>query len=82
MPTSDQAQAGTAAAQMDEDSRPGMLLARLSLFRWSSFFFALLQSVCTAFIALNSIRFLVGIGAFAAATSALRLADRLRKIMR
>jgi hypothetical protein len=47
------------------------------LFNWSSFFFALLQSVCSAFIALNGIPLLIGIGAFAAASSALKLADRM-----
>jgi hypothetical protein len=47
------------------------------LFNWSSFFFALLQSVCSAFIALNGVRLLIGIGAFAAASGALKLADRM-----
>lgn len=50
---------------------------KLKLFNWSSFFFALLQSVCSAFIALGSVRLLIGIGAFAAASSVLKLADRM-----
>ncbi len=37
----------------------------------------MLQSVCSAFIALNGVRLLIGIGAFAAASSALKLADRM-----
>jgi len=53
------------------------MLDKLKLASWSSFFFALLQSVCSAFIALNGVRLLIGIGAFAAASSALKLADRL-----
>jgi hypothetical protein len=47
------------------------------LVNWSSFLFALLQSVCSAFIALGSFRLLIGIGAFAAASSVLKLADRM-----
>jgi ABC-type multidrug transport system permease subunit len=53
------------------------MLDKLRLAGWSSFFFALLQSVCSAFIALNGVRLLIGIGAFAAASSALKLADRM-----
>jgi len=44
---------------------------------WSSFVFAVLQSVCSAFIALSGVRLLIGVGAFAAATGVLRLADRM-----
>ena len=36
------------------------------LIGWSSFLFAALQSVCSAFIALGSVRLLIGIGAFTA----------------
>lgn len=77
MPATDQVQTSTSATQTETASRPKMLLARLPLYNWSSFFFAVLQSVCSAFIALNSVRFLVGIGAFAAAAGALHLAERL-----
>ena len=44
---------------------------------WSALFFAVLQSVCSAFIALNGVRLLIGVGAFALASSALKLADRM-----
>jgi len=44
---------------------------------WSSFVFAVLQSVCSAFIALSGVRLLIGVGAFAAASGVLRLADRM-----
>ena len=47
------------------------------LINWSAFFFAVLQSVCSAFIALNGVRLLIGVGAFAAASGALKLADRM-----
>lgn len=53
------------------------MLDKLKLAGWSSFFFALLQSVCSAFIALGSVRLLIGIGAFAAASGVLKLADRM-----
>ena len=47
------------------------------LINWSALFFAVLQSVCSAFIALNGVRLLIGVGAFAAASGALKLADRM-----
>jgi hypothetical protein len=77
MPAIDQVRTGDVETKTGPVSQPKVFLARLSFFSWSSFFFALLQSVCSAFIALHSIRFLVGVGAFAAATATLRLADRL-----
>jgi hypothetical protein len=54
-----------------------MPLVNVTLINWSALLFAVLQSVCSAFIALNGIRLLIGIGAFAAASSALKLADRM-----
>jgi hypothetical protein len=54
-----------------------MLLVSPKLINWSAFLFAVLQSVCSAFIALNGVRLLIGVGAFAAASGALKLADRL-----
>jgi hypothetical protein len=54
-----------------------MPLANIRLINWSALLFAVLQSVCTAFIALNGVRLLLGIGAFAAASGALKLADRM-----
>src|SRR5882757_3179667 len=47
------------------------------LINWSAFLFAVLQSACSAFIALNGVRLLIGVGAFAAASWALKLADRM-----
>lgn len=62
--------------------QPGMrrrdvLLINPRLINWSAFLFALLQSACSAFIALNGIRLLIGVGALALASSALKLADRI-----
>jgi hypothetical protein len=36
---------------------------------WSGFFFALLQSICTFFVALDGFRLMIGIGSLAMATS-------------
>ena len=55
----DQIQTSTPAAQLDADSRPKSLLANPALINWSSFLFAMLQSVCSAFIALNSVCLLI-----------------------
>lgn len=54
-----------------------MFIANVSLVTWSGFLFAVLQSVCSAFIALSGVRLLIGVGAFAAASGVLKLADRL-----
>ncbi len=42
---------------------------------WSSLFMAFVQSVCTAFVALNGLHLLIGAGAFATATGILGFAD-------
>jgi hypothetical protein len=52
-------------------------LVSTRLINWSAFLFAVLQSACSAFVALNGARLLIGIGAFAAASGVLRLADRM-----
>jgi hypothetical protein len=68
----------TNAAQTDAGAPPAkMLLVNPKLINWSAFFFAVLQSVCSAVIALNGVRLLIGVGAFAAASGALKLADRM-----
>ncbi len=40
------------------------------LIAWSSFFFALLQSICASIVAINGLRLAIGIGAFALSTGA------------
>ena len=57
------------------ESRQVGLLVNSRLINWSALFFAVLQSACSAFIALNGVRLLIGVGAFAAASGALKLAD-------
>jgi hypothetical protein len=59
------------------ESAPSALPAKAKLINWSALLFAVLQSVCTAFIALNGVRLLIGVGAFAAASGVLKLADRM-----
>jgi len=55
------------------------LTARLKLLNFSGVGFAILQSACSAFIALSGVRLLVGAGAgaLALAAGALRFADRV-----
>ncbi len=59
------------------ESTGDVLPVNTKLINWSAFLFAVLQSVCSAFIALNGVRLLIGVGAFAAASGALKLADRM-----
>jgi hypothetical protein len=66
------------SAQLDPAvSAPSASPGSAKLINWSAFLFAVLQSVCSAFIALNGVRLLIGVGAFVAASSALKLADRM-----
>ena len=51
--------------------------SRFRILNWSGFFLAFVQSVCSAFIALHGVRFLVGIGAVVLASSTFALAERL-----
>ena len=43
---------------------------------WSSFFFAVVQSACSAFVALSSVRLLIGAAAFGSAVGLLKIADK------
>ena len=45
----------------------------------TSLFFILLQSACTAFMAISGLRLLIGIGSLAAATTSLHLLDSLHR---
>jgi len=58
-------------------SPPALPSAKLRILNLSAIFFAVLQSICSAFIALSGVRLLIGLGAFAAATGALRFVDRI-----
>ncbi len=77
-PTTERIQESPDPSKLD----PTVSAARMSpvnarLINWSAFLLAILQSVCSAFIALNGVRLLIGVGAFAAASGALKLADRM-----
>jgi len=50
--------------------------ARSKWIGWSSFLFAVVQSVCSAFVALSGIRILIGAAAFGPAVGLLKIADR------
>lgn len=53
------------------------LFPRLRWLSWSSFLFAFVQSVCTAFVALSGVRLFIGAVAFAGAVGVLKFADKL-----
>jgi len=44
---------------------------------WSSLFFAVVQSVCSAFVALSGVRILIGAAAFGSALGLIKIADKL-----
>jgi hypothetical protein len=50
-----------------EASRPKMLAVNTKLLNWSSIVFAVLQSACTAVIAISGVRVAIGLSALAAA---------------
>jgi len=50
-----------------EASRPKMLVANTKLLNWSGIVFALLQSACTAVMAVSGLRVAIGLSALAAA---------------
>jgi hypothetical protein len=66
-----------ASPRREQDSPDPPFRARLKFFYYSAIFFALLQSACSAFIALSGFRLFLGVGALAFAAGALRLADRV-----
>jgi hypothetical protein len=49
----------------------------LKLLNWSAVFFAFLQSACSAFIALSSVRLLIGATAFASALGLVKFVDKI-----
>jgi hypothetical protein len=61
------------------DEAPAPSASRFRWLNWSSFFLAFIQSVCTAFLALHGVRFLIGIGAVLLASSTWKLADRFHQ---
>jgi hypothetical protein len=59
-----------------EDASTGDAGHVQSAIAWSSFFFALLQSVCTFFAAANGLRFVVGVGSLVLSAGAGAMVDR------
>ena len=55
---------------------PNELVRNQGLIAWSSFFFALLQSICGAFVAISGLRLAIGIGSFALSTGAATAMER------
>ncbi|HXC47425.1 MAG TPA: hypothetical protein VNU20_03975 [Candidatus Sulfotelmatobacter sp.] len=51
-------------------------VSRFRWIGWSSLFFAMVQSVCTIFVALSGLRLLLGAAAFGAAVGVMKFADR------
>jgi hypothetical protein len=59
------------------ESEASQAAPRFPWIGWSSLLIAGIQSVCSAFVALSSIRLLVGVGSVVLASSAFKFADRL-----
>ncbi len=77
-PTTERIKESPEPSRFDPTVATGIgVLASSKLINWSALFFAVLQSACSAFIALNGVRLLIGVGAFAAASGVLKLADRM-----
>jgi heme/copper-type cytochrome/quinol oxidase subunit 2 len=71
---------------MDESVRPGMpeseagamqTTSRFKWLGWSSLFLAVIQSVCTIFVALSGLRLLLGAAAFASAIGVMQVVDKI-----
>jgi heme/copper-type cytochrome/quinol oxidase subunit 2 len=66
-----------------EASTPGpedaaaQTVSRFKWVGWSSLFFAIVQSVCTIFVALSGLRLLLGAAAFSAAIGVMKFADKI-----
>jgi hypothetical protein len=56
--------------ELSPEPLPKELVAEQGLIAWSSFLFALLQSICSAVVAINGLRLAIGIGSLALSTGA------------
>jgi hypothetical protein len=52
-------------------------ISRFKWVGWSSLFFAIVQSICTIFVALSGLRLLLGAAAFSAAIGAMHAVDKI-----
>jgi hypothetical protein len=58
------------AHELSPEPMPNELVRKQGLIAWSSFFFALLQSICGAVVAINGLRLAIGIGSLVLSTGA------------
>ena len=58
------------------ETQAAQTASRFKWIGWSSFFLALVQSVCTIFVALSGLRLLIGAAAFGAAVGVMKFADQ------
>jgi hypothetical protein len=65
-----------AIAPISSESEADSPLPRTTWIGWSSFLFAIVQSVCSAFVALSGLRLLIGATAFGSALGLLKIADK------
>src|ERR1700730_19368159 len=56
--------------ELPSEPMPKELVPKQGLIAWSSFFFALLESICSAVVAINGLRLAIGIGSLALSTGA------------
>ena len=57
------------------ETAPAQVTSRFKWVGWSSLLLALVQSVCTIFVALSGLRLLIGAAAFGAAVGVMKIAD-------
>jgi hypothetical protein len=60
-----------------QEQAAAQTISRFKWVGWSSFFFAVVQSVCTMFVALSGLRLLIGAAAFTAAVGAMKVVDKI-----
>jgi hypothetical protein len=58
------------------ETQAAQTVSRFKWIGWSSLFLALVQSVCTIFVALSGLRLLLGAAAFGAAVGVMKFADQ------
>jgi len=65
-----------ASESQDAEAQAEQTVSRFKWIGWSSLFLALVQSVCTIFVALSGLRLLLGAAAFGAAVGVMKFADQ------
>jgi hypothetical protein len=60
-----------------QEAAAAQSVSRFKWIGWSSLFFAVVQSVCTIFVALSGVRLLIGAAAFTAAIGVMQVADKI-----